>query len=85
VEGSKIQKGLNQYWTVLTWAFDSQTSSHNENRPISHFVITNLKIGLMVLTHVRSGLLKIDFFFNNRIGSIHERTKIQFSSSQGNN
>jgi hypothetical protein len=45
---------------VLTWTFDSQTSSHNENRPISHFVITNLKIGLMVLTQVRSGLLKID-------------------------
>ncbi len=62
VEGLKIQKGLNQCWTVLTWTFDSQTSSHNENQPISHFVITNLKFGLMVLAQVTSRLLKNDFF-----------------------
>jgi hypothetical protein len=47
---------------VLTWTFDSQTGSHNENWPISHFVIINLKIGPMVLTQMRSRLLKLDYF-----------------------
>jgi len=73
----------NQCWAgpVLTKTFCSQTGSHIQNQLVSHLVIIDLRTGSTILTQVRIGLLKTNYFnniiiFENLVGSM--RTKIQF-------